>query len=99
MEPQKKSYKGINGLMPSGKISEEYVTSTVKYLSGTEGAMGLSDGQLRKKIIRDIKMSKKIADGEGAGRKNNKAGGIQRKKASTGRMMYKDGGMLKAKPC
>ena len=37
METQpKRSYKGMKGLMPSGKISEEYVNNMVQKLSGTE---------------------------------------------------------------
>ena len=95
METQpKRSYKGMKGLMPSGKISEEYVNNMVKKLSGTEQAVGLNDKQLRKKIINEIKMSKKIADGESMiGRKPNKYGGMQRSQKNTGgRSMYNKGG-------
>ena len=105
METQpKRSYKGMKGLMPSGKISEEYVNNMVQKLSGTEQAVGLNDKQLRRKIINEIKMSKKIADGESMiGRKPNRYGGMPKKKMMGGgkveRSMYKDGGMPKAKPC
>ena len=105
METQpKRSYKGMKGLMPSGKISEEYVNNMVQKLSGTEQAVGLNDEQLRRKIINEIKMSKKIADGESMiGRKPNRYGGMAKKKMMGGgkveRSMYKDGGMPKAKPC
>jgi len=105
METQpKRSYKGMKGLMPSGKISEEYVNNMVQKLSGTEQAVGLNDEQLRRKIINEIKMSKKLADGESmTGRKPNRHGGMPKKKMMGGgkveRSMYKDGGMPKAKPC
>ena len=106
METQpKRSYKRMKGLMPSGKISEEYVNNMVKKLSGTEQAVGLNDKQLRKKIINEIKMSKKIADGESMiGRKPNRYGGMQTreqrsyggnsrmKKNTGGRSMYNKGG-------
>ena len=111
MEVKQKSYKGIKGLMPDGKISEKYVNKMVKDLSGTEGAVGLNDTQLRKKIIAGLKTSKKLADGESQGsRSKNTYGGMQkaaRTKANIGRMMYNKGGqpeyksgdMPKAKPC
>jgi len=95
METQpKRSYKGMKGLTPSGKISEEYVNNMVKKLSGTEQAVGLNDKQLRKKIINEIKMSKKIADGESMiGRKPNRYGGSSRmQKDKGGRSMYNKGG-------
>jgi len=112
MEVTQKSYKGIKGLMPDGKISEKYVNKMVKDLSGTEGAVGLNDTQLRKKIIAGLKTSKKLADGEVQGSKIKNTYGGKRKAAKKplyggGRAMYNKGGqpeyksgdMPKAKPC
>jgi len=90
MEVQQKNYKGIKGLMPDGKISEKYVNKMVKDLSGTEGAVGLNDTQLRKKIIAELKTSKKLADGESQGSRNkNTYGGMQ--KAAAKKPMSKGG--------
>jgi len=98
METQpKKSYKNVPGVMPSGKISEEWVLNSINNYKKTEmyKATKPSDNALRKRFMNEAKKNKKMADAE-VRDKRSYGGRVGLNKG--GQPSYKKGEMPTAKP-
>ena len=94
METQpKRSYKTVPGVMPSGKISEEWVLNSINKYKKSEmyKATKPSDAALRKRFMNEAKKNKKMADAE-VRDKRFYGGKPKRVKANMGRSVYNAGG-------